>query len=289
MNFHSRPQTFVKSIELTVTDLERSLSFYEGMLGFSILKRNENKIDLTLDGVQPLLSIQQLKSPQPKQARTSGLYHFALLLPNRKELAKVLRHLMDNRYPLQGASDHLVSEAIYLADPDGHGIEIYIDRAPEIWQWEEGQVKMTTEPLDAKGLLQESVGTSFNGLPLETIMGHLHLHVSDLEKAEKFYCEGLGFDVVLRYSNHALFISTGGYHHHIGLNIWNGMGAPAPDLNHARLTLFTVVYPNAEARAEAVGRLNKLGYALQDNDGAFLAEDPSGTSMELLVAESSNK
>ncbi|MGG1573977.1 VOC family protein [Fictibacillus sp. NRS-1165] len=281
MNFHTRPHTFVNHVQLIVEDLDRSLSFYKDILGFSVLKEEEGAVFLTLDGQKSILSVVQPENAKPKQPRTSGLYHFALLVPNRKELAKVLRHFISIGYPLQGASDHLVSEALYLADPDGNGIEIYADRDAEEWKWENGQVVMTTEPLDSKGLLVESAGSSFDGLPKETIMGHLHLHVSNLQEAEMFYCEGLGFEVVLRYSNHALFISTGGYHHHLGLNIWNGQGAPAPDEHHAGLKQFTVVYPSSEARDEACARLRNLGYGVQQLDESLFVKDPSGTLMEL--------
>ncbi len=283
MNFHTRPHTFVEHVQLIVEDLNRSLSFYQDILGFSVLKEERGIVFLTLDGHNSILSVVQPENAKPKQPRTTGLYHFALLLPNRKELAKVLHHFINIGYPLQGASDHLVSEALYLADPDGNGIEIYVDRDSNEWKWENGQVEMTTEPLDANGLLAESDGSTYEGLPKETIMGHLHLHVSDLQEAESFYCKGLGFEVVLRYSNHALFISTGGYHHHLGLNIWNGQGAPAPDEHRAGLKQFTVVYPSAEARDEAADRLGKLGYHVQQLDQFLFVKDPSGTLMELAI------
>ncbi|SDM70237.1 catechol 2,3-dioxygenase [Fictibacillus solisalsi] len=283
MNFHTAPQTFVQQVHLIVKDLDRSLSFYDDILGFSILNRKDNKVELTLDGTSTILTIEQPQNAQPKQPRTAGLYHFALLVPTRKELAKVLRHLLNIGYPLQGASDHLVSEALYLADPDGNGIEIYRDRDSGDWQWNNGQVVMTTEPLDAEGLLAESMGMVFEGLPPETIMGHLHLHVSHLEEAEAFYCKGLGFEVVQRLGNQALFISTGKYHHHLGLNIWNGKGAPAPASNAVGIDEFLVVYPTNEARKEAVIRLETLGFVSTQTETDFYLTDPSGTKMKLAV------
>ncbi|MDM5199198.1 VOC family protein [Fictibacillus enclensis] len=284
MNFHTAPKTFVQQVQLIVEDLDRSLSFYQDILGFSILNRKDHKIELTLDGTSAILTIEQPQNAQPKQPRTAGLYHFALLVPTRKELANVLRHLLNIRYPLQGASDHLVSEALYLADPDGNGIEIYRDRDSGDWQWENGQVVMTTEPLDAQGLLAESEDMIFEGLSTETIMGHLHLHVAHLEEAEAFYCRGLGFEVVLRLGNQALFISTGKYHHHLGLNIWNGKGAPAPVSNAVGIKMFSVVYPTHEARKEAVIRLETLGFVSTQSENDFYLTDPSGTKMKLAVA-----
>ncbi|MDN4523100.1 VOC family protein [Fictibacillus fluitans] len=283
MNFHTAPKTFVEHVHLMVEDLNRSLSFYQDILGLSILNKSEKKIDLTLDGTTSLLTIEQPYNAQPKQPRTAGLYHFALLVPSRKELARVLRHLLNIGYPLQGAADHLVSEALYLADPDGNGIEIYRDRDSADWQWDNGQVVMTTEPLDAEGLLAESVDTNYEGLPKGTIMGHLHLHVADLEEAEAFYCSGLGFEVVQRLGNQALFISTGNYHHHLGLNIWSGKGAPAPASNAVGIHEFTVVYPTNEARREAVMRLEQAGYVSAQSETGYYVTDPSGTKMKLAV------
>lgn len=176
------------------------------------------------------------------------MYHFALLLPSRNDLARILRHFIQIRYPLQGASDHLVSEAIYLADPDGNGIEIYSDRPSAAWNWENGEVEMATVPLDAENLLAEGDGEAWTGLPSNTLMGHIHLHVSELQKTEEFYIQGLGFNIVNRYGRQALFISTGGYHHHIGLNTWNGVGAPAPLENSVGLKRFSLVLPNKETR-----------------------------------------
>ncbi|PLR77961.1 glyoxalase [Bacillus sp. V3-13] len=283
MEFHRQPHTFVRHVDLKVENLERSLNFYQHMIGFRVLEQSAGKAVLTADGRTPLLSIEQPENVVPKQPRTTGLYHYALLLPKRSDLAAVLKHFIKNGYPLQGASDHLVSEALYLADPDGNGIEIYSDRPASTWDWHNGEVVMTTERLDAEDLLAEGDGKEWNGLPEGTLMGHIHLHVAELQKTEQFYVQGLGFDIATRYGNQALFISTGGYHHHIGLNTWNGVGAPAPAENSVGLNWFSLVLPNEQARKEVIGQLHKIGATVREENGVFLTEDPSGNRIQLVV------
>lgn len=281
--FHREPHTFVGQVDLKVGNLERSLTFYQKIIGFQILEQSARKVMLTADGRTPLLSIEQPENVIPKQPRTTGLYHFALLLPNRADLGKILKHFIQVGYPLQGASDHLVSEALYLADPDGNGIEIYVDRPSSTWNWKNGEVVMATEPLDAESLLAEGQGKPWNALPAGTLMGHIHLHVSELQKTEEFYNKGLGFDVVNRYGNQALFISSGRYHHHIGLNTWNGVGAPTPLENSVGLKWFSLVLPNQEARKKVVEQLQKIGAWVKEEHGVFLTKDPSGNHIQLRV------
>lgn len=283
MNFHSKPHTYVGQVHLLVSDLERSITFYKEMIGFQVLEQTKNQAVLTADGTTPLLTIEQPEGVQPKQPRTTGLYHFALLLPNRKELAKVLLHLLQNRYPMQGASDHSVSEALYLADPDGNGIEIYRDRPADMWNWQDDQVFMDTRRLDVESLLAEAEGEAWTGLPKETVMGHIHLHVADLRATEEFYIQALGFDIVLRYGPQALFTSTGRYHHHIGLNVWNGVGAPAPKPNSVGMKYFTLLLPNEESRVATVARLQQLGAYVVEKNGIAITRDPSGNEVHLLV------
>ncbi|MGE8204532.1 VOC family protein [Heyndrickxia sp. NPDC080065] len=283
MEFHQSPHTFVDQVYLKVSNLERSLEFYRNIIGFQILKQEERKALLTADGKNPLLIIEQPEHVTPKQGRTTGLYHFALLLPTRADLAAVLQHFIQVGYPLQGASDHLVSEALYLADPDGNGIEIYADRPASTWDWENGEVKMVTDPIDVRGLLAEGQGKKWTGLPASTLMGHIHLHVSELQKTKEFYCDGLGFDVVSRYGNQALFISTGGYHHHIGLNTWNGVGAPKPAENSVGLKWFTLVFPNEEARNKVMDQLQRIHVMVKKEDECYFTEDPSGNRIKLSV------
>ncbi|MFD0771382.1 VOC family protein [Bacillus sp. CGMCC 1.60114] len=282
MKFQKHPYTFVNHVHILIENLERSLSFYQEELGFQILEQSETKAVLTADGKTPLLTIEQLEKILPKQPRTTGLYHFAILLPHRSDLAKVLHHLIKTDYPLQGASDHLVSEAVYLADPDGNGIEIYVDRPFETWEWNDGQVTMATEPI-ASDILSAAKNETWTGLPSDTVMGHIHLHVADLGKAEEFYCTGLGFDAVSRYGHQALFISSGKYHHHIGLNTWNGVGAPAPAANSVGLKHFSLLFPDKETRNQAVKRLQNIGVSVTTTDGVVVTKDPSGNHIQLCI------
>jgi catechol 2,3-dioxygenase len=283
MNFHRAPHVFVGKVNLKVENLERSLAFYQQIIGFKLLGRKENKALLTADGRTALLSIEQPENVTAKQPRTTGLYHFALLLPTRSDLGSILQHLLNSGYPLQGASDHLVSEALYLADPDGNGIEIYRDRPSSTWEWNDSEVVMATKPLDAEAILAEGNGKPWTGLPSATLMGHIHLHVSELGQTENFYRNGLGFEVVSNYHNQALFISTGRYHHHIGLNVWNGIGAPSPLESSVGLESFTLVFPVEEAREQTINQLREIGAAVSKENQDFITKDPSGNIIRLVL------
>jgi len=281
MNFHKPPVTFVGQVNLKVQDLQRALTFYKEVIGFEVLEQTERSAKLTVDGKTVLLSIEQPADVIPKQGRTAGLYHFALLLPSRADLGRVLKHLLQVGYPLQGASDHLVSEALYLADPDGNGIEIYTDRPASDWDWNDGSVVMATEQMDAESVMAEGLHGSWIGLPEGTVMGHIHLHVSELSKTAEFYTKGLGFEVVCRYGSQALFISSGKYHHHIGLNTWNGVGAPVPKANSVGLESYTLMLPNEESVNETIAQLEKIGAAVTEENGSYVTSDPSGNRIIL--------
>ncbi|MCM3664009.1 VOC family protein [Mesobacillus subterraneus] len=287
MNFHQPPVTFVGQVNLKVQNFERALAFYKEVIGFKVYEQTERSAKLTADGKTVLLSIEQPEDVIPKQARTAGLYHFALLLPQRSDLANIVRHFLKLGYPLQGASDHLVSEALYLADPDGNGIEIYTDRPASKWDWNDNEVVMATQALDAENLLAEGKDESWNGLPAGTIMGHIHLHVSELANTEEFYTKGLGFEVVCRYGSQALFISSGKYHHHIGLNTWNGIGAPKPPVNSAGLESFTLVLPNEESVIATIARLKEIGASVTEEEYGVYTVDPSGNRINLETAAGS--
>ncbi|WP_096439029.1 VOC family protein [Alteribacter populi] len=287
MNFHKQPNTFVGQVDLKVEDIERSLTFYQEIIGFQVLEQTGRKAKLTADGKTTLLSIEQPENVTPKQQQKTGLYHFALLLPNRSDLVDVVQHLLQNGYRF-GSSDHLVSEALYLSDPDGNGIEIYTDRPASIWSWKDGEVAMTVDPLDFDNLLQEAKGGSWRGLPAGTVMGHIHLHVSELPTTEEFYHKGLGFDVVCQFGNQALFMSTGGYHHHIGLNTWAGVGAPAPPESSVGLRQFSLEYPSVEARNKVLQQLKQLQAAIFEENGVVHTQDPSGNVIQLNVNTHAN-
>ncbi|RAP28054.1 hypothetical protein C2W64_00520 [Brevibacillus laterosporus] len=283
MNFHGYPYTFVSQVHLIIENLERSVTFYRDMLGLQVLHRTETKVVFTTNGKTPLVTIEQPDKVVPKEPRTTGLYHFALLVPQRADLANILFHLLQKGYPLQGASDHLVSEALYLADPDGNGIEIYVDRPSKTWVWDGDNVGMSTEPLDIEGLLQENKEQDWQRMPSETIMGHIHLQVADLKQAEEFYTQGLGFEVTSRYGSQALFISTGKYHHHIGLNTWGSAGAPAPSPNSVGLQSYTLVLSDEESRERMVQQVKNMGASIIEENGVIITKDPFGTTIHLVV------
>jgi catechol 2,3-dioxygenase len=286
MNEIIHPETEIGHVHLIVSNLDRSLRFYQNLIGFQILNKEENKATLTTDGVTPLLVLEERKDAILKPARTTGLYHFAILVPNRASLARSLLHLLQSGYPLQGASDHQFSEAIYLADPDGNGIEIYADRPVEQWErTESGEYKGITEPLNVEDLLAEAGNEQWLGLPKETKIGHIHLHVANIEEADVFYRNGLGFEATIRMGNHALFLSAGGYHHHIGVNTWAGVGAPQPPENATGLRLFSILLPNEEELKKVVERLKKIGASVELEQEKAVVRDPSGNQIQLQVKQ----
>ena len=227
----------IGQVSLTVRDLERSKRFYTDILGF---EASGNR--LSPPGGRVLIELHENTSAIPKPRRSTGLFHFAILVPSRAALGRSLRRLIEQRYPLTGASDHLVSEALYLDDPDGLGIEIYRDRPRDSWEHlPNGQIAMATDPLDLDGVHDEpGAETPWKGLEAATVMGHVHLHVPHLDSAETFYCGRIGFEPVVRGYPGALFVSAGGYHHHLGLNTWTGVGAPPPPENAVGLRAFTI-------------------------------------------------
>ncbi|WP_018394429.1 VOC family protein [Bacillus sp. 37MA] len=279
-NFHRKPNTFVGQVNINVTNLDSALAFYQDVIGFQVLERTDRKVVLTADGKTGLLTLEQPIDVTPKEGRTSGLYHFALLLPTRADLSIFLQHLLQTGYRF-GASDHHVSEALYITDPDGNGIEVYRDRPSSEWTWSNGEVSMVTDPLNGESLLAES-DSEWNGLPADTVMGHIHLHVSDLQKAEEFYVKGLDFTVVSHYPQ-AVFIATGRYHHHIAINTWQGAGAQVPKKNSVGLNWYTLVFPNEEARGKAMEQLQEIGASVIAENDFFVTEDPSGNKIRLVV------
>lgn len=283
MGYHTKPTTFVGHVKIKVQKLERSLQFYQEILGFDILEQTESTAKLTTDGKTSILSLEQPEGIMPKQGGTTGLYHFAILLPKQSDLANIVLHLVENGIRF-GSSDHLVSEALYLHDPDGNEIEIYRDREPSEWNWHGEEVDMTVDPLNFENLLKFATPEQpWKKMPAETVMGHIHLHVSELRKTEEFYVEGLGMDVVNRYGSQALFLSYGGYHHHIGTNTWNGVGAPAPLQNSVGLETFTLIFDNEEVRAQTIANLKRIGAEVVESGNGIITYDPSGIAIELAV------
>ena len=232
---------------------------------------------------EPFLELHGDRSAPPLNRRATGLYHFAILMPTRADLARSLRRIAEARWPLDGASDHLVSEALYLSDPDGNGIEIYRDRPREHWRRREGRLEMATIPLDLDTLLVES-GDASASVPPGTTIGHVHLQVADLDEAERFYSGALGLDVTVRGYPGALFVSAGGYHHHLGLNTWHSAGAPPPPPGSVGLRSFEVRLPDRAAFEHTFERVRAAGIEGETVDGGVLVRDPSGNGVLLKSA-----
>jgi catechol 2,3-dioxygenase len=274
------PQTTVGAVHLTVADLDRSTRWYTHALGLNAA-RDDGVARLSVGGNE-LLVLCEERGAQPVRGHT-GLYHYALLVPERSDLARWLAHVAQERIPLTGLSDHFVSEAIYLRDPDGHGIEIYRDRPRERWEHVGNTIRMGVEPLDVEDLLSASGGGTAL-LPAGTRMGHVHLHVADLGAAAAFYRDALGFDEMARLGDQALFLSAGGYHHHIGTNTWAGHGATPPPPGSAALRHATIVLPDAAERDRVAGRAADAGAEPVEVAGGILVRDPSENALVLAVA-----
>jgi catechol 2,3-dioxygenase len=265
------PQTRMGTVRLTVGDLGRSLDYYRSAIGLDVLDEAGGEASLGAGG-EPLLELVEVTGARPADGYT-GLFHFALLVPERLDLARWLAHAAHDRVQLTGASDHFVSEALYLRDPDHHGIEIYHDRPRELW---EGKVeRMGSWPLDLDDLLQLQAeeDAQFGSLPEGTTIGHVHLRVSDVDETIGFYRDLLGFDLMAQLGSEAAFLSAGGYHHHLGGNTWESRGAGHAPADTATLQHFTILLPDEAARASAAERV-----------GGTRVDDPSGNTLVLEVA-----
>src|ERR671939_1422667 len=270
-------ETRMGPVHLTVSDLDRSLDYYRTVIGLDVLEQGAGRATLGADSTE-LLGLVEGPGPQLWDAYPA-LYPFAPLSPARPSLARWLAPAVRDRVPLTGLSDHYVSEAIYLRDPDRHGIEIYADRPRELWEGKVGE-RMTTEPLDVRDLLGEADG-DFDGLPAGTTMGHVHLKVAAIPAAVEFYRDVLGFDLVVERVPQAAFLSAGGYHHHLGANTWESAGASPPPEGSAALRHATVVLPSAEARDEVLRRLADAGQEPEETATGTPVRDPSGNAVLL--------
>ncbi|MBV9108207.1 MAG: VOC family protein [Gemmatimonadetes bacterium] len=275
-------ETHVGRVRLQVSDLERSLAWYGRVLGFRVTERRDGFAALAAHGDgAPLVELHEKPGAAPSPMRGQlGLYHFAILLPDRPALGRFVAHLGEagERF---GASDHLVSEATYLHDPDGLGIEVYADRPREEWRAEERELQMTTVALNLRDVMAAAHGEPWTGMPAGTTIGHVHLHVGDLRPAADFYHAALGLDAVVWSYPGALFLSAGGYHHHLGLNTWAGPDAhPAGDAD-ARLLEWELVVPSASDAQAAARSLVDAGFSA-DGDGRI--PDPWGTMVRIIAA-----
>ena len=278
------PLTTVGAVHVTVSDLARSLDYYRSAVGLETLEAGAGRASLGAGGRELLVLVEE-PGARPARGHT-GLFHFALLVPQRADLARWLAHAARDRVRLEGLSDHYVSEAIYLRDPDSHGIEIYADRPREIW---EGKVaeNITTLPLDVDnllGVLDDPEAEPFDGLASGTVMGHVHLCVSQLPETVAFYRDVVGFGLMGQYGNQAAFLSAGGYHHHIGANTWESSGAPPAPAGSASLRHATIVLPDSGERDRLLGRLGAAGHDVTNGPDGPVAVDPSGIRLRLSLS-----
>ena len=275
--------TRVGPVRLRVRDLDRSVHFYAGILGLALVERDDDTAALgARGGTRPLVRLLARPglAPAPPGGRF-GLYHFALLLPDRAALGRVVAHLRRARLRA-GFADHAVSEAVYLQDPDNLGIEVYADRPRAAWTWRDGELVMTTEPLDVDDLIAAAGGASWEGAPAGTTMGHVHLHVGDLDRADAFYRLALGFDKTVWSYPGALFFSAGGYHHHLGTNVWSR--GPSAREDEAGLVDWTLVVPTPEDADGAAESLRAAGHPVARTPAGWRTADPWGTPL-VITAE----
>ncbi|KAF4324771.1 hypothetical protein G195_001032 [Phytophthora kernoviae 00238/432] len=275
--------THLGEVSLRISNLERSIQFYTEVVGLKLLERSEKVATLTADGKQSLLRLEQLTDAVTMPVRsTSGLYHFAILLPDRKSLGLALRNLAESGIEI-GQGDHLVSEAFYISDPDHNGIEIYADRARDTWKRDaDNNYIMSSDPVDVDSLFALAANEPWQGLPAGTVIGHVHFHVRSLEESRRFYTGVLGFDVVGNFANmSALFVSAGGYHHHIGLNIWAGAGAPVNPDNATGIDYFTIIYDGKEPLEQAVEKLRQSNASIEQQGTDWFTVDPQNIRIRL--------
>jgi catechol 2,3-dioxygenase len=267
------------AVHLQVADLQRSLGYYEDVLGLRTLSATSTSAVLgPHDDDRPLVALSGKPGIARARRNALGLFHFALLLSDRAALGRFAAHLASHRVRM-GMADHAVSEAFYLWDPDGLGIEVYADRPRGTWQRRDRELTLTTDPLDVGDVIAAGGGEAWTGAPAGTTMGHVHLHVGDLAQAEAFYHRALGFDKTVWSYPGALFMSAGGYHHHLGTNIW-APGPPA-SADEARLIEWELIVPGAGDVDAAAQSLQSAGYPVEHLERGAAAIDPWGTRVHI--------
>lgn len=273
-------------VALTVNDAQRASTFYQQVIGLHLLGSDGENITLGAGG-KVLLELRQDKMARRRSPREAGLFHTAFLLPSRAALGRWIQHAIDNRIPVSGASDHLVSEALYLSDPEGNGIEIYADRPSEGWKWRDGTVEMSTEALDIESILRDRTAdgqTEWQGFPDGSVVGHVHLQVGTIPQAEAFYAGTLGFDITSRYPG-GTFYAVNGYHHHLATNVWNSRGAAEREYPSTGLADVEILAGSAFTGTAA----QKAGKPAPDSGDALELRDPWGTAITLSVASENGK
>ena len=278
------PATSLGAVELTVAALDAQVAFYEDAIGLREIRRDGDTVGLGVPGGDiPLVTLVGRPEAPPRPPRTTGLFHLAFLVPSRADLARSLQRVTDAGYGFTGASDHLVSEALYLDDPEGNGIEIYRDRPREEWTYAGDQLQMATLPLDADGVLASAAAADTgDGMAAGTRIGHVHLQVAAIPAAEAFYVGVLGLEPTVRGYPGALVVAAGGYHHPVGLNTWAGQGIPAPPEGARGLRRFTIVLPDAATLEEILEAAAAAGFEATDEDGRTVVTDPSGSRAALV-------
>jgi catechol 2,3-dioxygenase len=277
--------TSLGPVRLLVGDLVRSLEYYQRVLGLRPISAENRAAVLGAADDRPLVYLNSRPGIGPAPPGGAlGLYHFAILLPDRAALGRFLGHIA-NLGAEVGMADHAVSEAIYLRDPDGLGIEIYADRSRSTWRYSGGQLYMTTKRLDLGDVIAASGGQAWSGMPAGTVIGHIHLHVGDIDRAAAFYHAGLGFEKMVWSYPGALFMSAGGYHHHLAVNTWSS-GAPAA-ADQARLLSWDLVLPGIDDVRAAAASLRAAGHDVASDGDAVSVSDPWGTTLRIVPGAAS--
>jgi catechol 2,3-dioxygenase len=277
------PGTTIGKVTLRFSNLKRSRQFYEGILAFHALEQQADRVVLGGQDEQPLLELIEVPGATPQPRRATGLYHVAILFPTRADLGRELLHLADAGLRI-GQGDHLVSEALYLSDPDGNGLEIYQDRPRNTWHWTNGTVEMATDPVDIESLAAEGTRDAqpWDILPVGTRIGHIHLQIGDIPTAKHFYHTILGFNITSQFPG-ALFVSAGGYHHHIGLNTWHSSGANPTPASSAGLQQYVIAIPSEKGLQEIKARLLRFGVTFEEQEGLIRVNDPWNNLILLTV------
>lgn len=278
--FASRTPVRIGAVVLVARDLARLTAYYRDMLGLSVLAQHEDVASLGVAG-HVLLKLEHRSDALPDDNREAGLYHTAFLMPTREDLARWILHMARNKLPITGASDHGVSEAIYLDDPEGNGIEVYCDRPPETWDWSGDQIRMVTDPLDIEAIVRNvPVDAPYPAAPSGLRIGHVHLRVGDVGRAETFYRDVLGLEVTRRRHG-ATFMSTGRYHHHIAGNVWHSAGAGPRNPQRAGLAWVELEAGDDAVFAKLATTLEGTGQTIA---GTIETEDPWGTRIRIVRA-----
>lgn len=282
--FANRTPLRIGAIGLVARDLNLLTNYYRDLLGLTVIERTDRFARLGAGGVT-LIEIEHRPDAKPDDPAQAGLYHTAFLMPTRRDHARWIMHIVRNQVPISGASDHGVSEAFYLDDPEGNGIEVYNDRPRERWTWENGLVSMQTKQLDIEAILKEiePASATYPEAPAGLRIGHIHLRVGSVERAEQFYRGALGLDLTRRRGG-ATFMSSGGYHHHVGANVWHSDGAGPRDDNRAGLSWFSVEAADAATHDAAIARLKAANAPVERSSGGIETADPWGTRIRLVKA-----